>query len=137
LVTIHQANDAIADAPLSACIDRIEQACRTILQRLEETPSLQPQLRTFLRYYLPTTVKLLAARAQLEPEQAESENARQTRARTERVLAQIDASFQKQLEALDKNRYMDIQVEMDVLEGMLRSDDPQPSRPISKGDTQP
>jgi len=122
LTVIRTANDRIADEKLSTCIDGIENTCRTLLNRLEEKPSLFSQLRTFMRYYLPTTVKLLEARAALENADADQENAQAVRARTERVLPEIQNAFEKQLEALDKHRYLDLQVEMDVLEGMLKSD---------------
>ncbi len=60
---IAAANDAIADPALSRQIEDIEATCRLILQRLEEQPNMLSQLRTFLRYYLPATLKLLNARA--------------------------------------------------------------------------
>lgn len=122
LVAIRAANDQIADPALSACIDGIETSCRKILVRLEEQPALHGQLRTFLRYYLPTTRKLLDARAAFEKGDATSDNAREARERTERVLPQIRDAFERQLDAMDKHRYLDLQVEMDVLEGMLKSD---------------
>lgn len=65
---IAAANDAIADPALSRQIEDIEATCRQILQRLEEQPNMLSQLRTFLRYYLPATLKLLNARAALEAE---------------------------------------------------------------------
>ena len=65
---IAAANDAIADPALSRQIEDIETTCRQILQRLEEQPNMLSQLRTFLRYYLPATLKLLNARAALEAE---------------------------------------------------------------------
>ena len=65
---IADANDAIADPALSRQIEDIEATCRLILQRLEEQPNMLSQLRTFLRYYLPATLKLLNARAALEAE---------------------------------------------------------------------
>ncbi|HML47174.1 MAG TPA: 5-bromo-4-chloroindolyl phosphate hydrolysis family protein [Clostridia bacterium] len=122
LEAIRAANDAIADPALSGTIDAIESSTRVILNRLEEKPDLQPQLRTFLRYYLPTTCKILDARALLEPGDKETSSAKQTRARTERMLLQINTAFGKQVDALEKHRYLDIQVEMDVLEGMLKSE---------------
>ncbi len=123
LAAIRKANDDIADAGISACIEGIDSSCRAILNRLEEQPALHSQLRTFLRYYLPTTRKLLEARAQIERGGEQGDNARKVRERTDRVLPEIRRAFSRQLEALDKHRYLDLQVEMDVLEGMLKSDD--------------
>lgn len=122
LVAFRAANDNIADAKVSACIEAIETACVKILNRLEEETALYGQLRTFLNYYLPTTRKLLEARAAIEQSGERGENAMLVRERTDRILPEIQKAFEKQLEAMDKHRYLDLQVEIDVLEGMLKSD---------------
>ena len=122
LASFHAFDEQIEDKAVSGSIVRIEQKCTQILQRLSEQTALLSQLRTFLRYYLPTTHKLLEARAAIEKSGMGSENARLVCERTDRVLPEIERAFEKQLEALDKHRYLDIQVEMDVLEGMLKSD---------------
>lgn len=123
LTAIRASNDQIADAKVSRTIESIEATCLKILARLEENPELYSQLRTFLRYYLPTTQKMLASRASIEQGGDTGENARKVTERTDRVLPEIERAFVKQLEALDKHKYLDIQVEMDVLEGMLKSND--------------
>ena len=61
-------NDAIAEDALSSQIYDIETTCRKILARLEEQPNMLSSLRTFLRYYLPVTLRLLGERAKLEEE---------------------------------------------------------------------
>ncbi len=120
LAQIRSSNERIADPTVSRCIEEIDGTCGEILKRLEEQPALQGQLRTFLRYYLPTTNKLLAARADLDG--LDVTNAAAVRDRTDRVLPEIQSAFTRQLEAIDKHRFLDLQVEMDVLEGMLKSD---------------
>ena len=118
---IRQANDIIADETLSAQIDSIENSCGQILSILEQRPQLLPQLRTFLRYYLPTTLKLLDARARLE-NTAGTRKAREVRARISDAVGVIDKAFLKQVEALDEYRFIDLESEMDVLRDMLKSD---------------
>lgn len=118
---IRQANDIIADEALSAHIDSIESSCGQILSILEQRPQLLPQLRTFLRYYLPTTLKLLDARARLE-NTANTRKAREVRARISEAVGVIDKAFLKQVEALDAYRFIDLESEMDVLRDMLKSD---------------
>ena len=118
---IRQANDIIADEVLSAHIDSIENSCGQILSILEQRPQLLPQLRTFLRYYLPTTLKLLDARARLE-NTANTRKAREVRTRISEAVEVIDKAFLKQVEALDEYRFIDLESEMDVLRDMLRSD---------------
>ena len=121
LRSIRHANSLIPDPALSAQIDSIEQSCSQILMILEQRPTLLPQLRTFLRYYLPTTLKLLDARARLE-NTANTPKAREVRTRISEALGVIDKAFQRQVEALDEYRFIDLESEMDVLRDMLRSD---------------
>ena len=44
------------------------------------------------------------------------------RARISEALGVIDKAFQRQVEALDEYRFIDLESEMDVLRDMLRSD---------------
>ena len=121
LQKIRYANDVIADEALSAQIDSIENSCKQILLILEQRPQLLSQLRSFLRYYLPTTLKLLDARARLE-NTASTRKAREVRSRISDALGAIDKAFVKQAEALDAYRFLDLESEMDVLRDMLRAD---------------
>ncbi|MBR3795422.1 MAG: 5-bromo-4-chloroindolyl phosphate hydrolysis family protein [Clostridia bacterium] len=121
LDAIAAANDAIADGQLSAQIEDIEATCRRILVRLEEQPDMLSSLRTFLRYYLPATLKLLTARASLESE-VTAGNSLQIAARIREAMGQVQTAFHKQLDALDHFRFINLESEMDVLADMLRSD---------------
>lgn len=121
LAAIAQANDAIAEDVLSAQIADIEATCRTILTRLEEQPDRLASLRTFLRYYLPATLKLLQARARLEDEVNAGENA-QIAGRIREAMGQVQTAFHKQLDALNEYRFINLESEMDVLSEMLAGD---------------
>ena len=121
LAQIRRANDAIAEAALSAQIDDIEATCRTILVRLEEQPGMASSLRTFLRYYLPATMKLLHTRAELEHE-VNAGAAAQIAAKISAAVSQVQAAFHKQLDALQEFRFISLESEMDVLADMLKSD---------------
>ena len=118
---IRHANDLIPDPELSVQIDSIENSCGQILSILEQRPQLLSQLRTFLRYYLPTTLRLLEARAKLE-NNADTPKAREVRSRISVAVGEIDKAFRKQVEALDEYRFIDLESEMDVLRDMLKSD---------------
>lgn len=121
LEEIRRANDVIADPALSAQIDDIEATCRKILSRLEAQPGMLSSLRTFLRYYLPATQRLLDARAKLEGEVSAGGGA-QIAGRISEAMAQVQQAFKKQLAALDEFRFINLESEMDVLADMLRSD---------------
>ena len=78
-------------------------------------------LRTFLRYYLPATLKLLQERAKLEHEVNAGASA-QIAEKIRAAMAQVQAAFHKQLDALNEFRFINLESEMDVLSDMLRSD---------------
>ncbi|MBR4039797.1 MAG: 5-bromo-4-chloroindolyl phosphate hydrolysis family protein [Clostridia bacterium] len=121
LDAIARANDAIAEPELSAQIEDIEATCRTILLRLEEQPNMLSALRTFLRYYLPATQKLLEERAKLEGEVEAGQSARiADRIRT--AMAQVQSALHQQLSALSEFRFINLESEMDVLSEMLAGD---------------
>ena len=94
LAAIRAANDAIAEPELSAKIDGIESTCRQILARLEEQPQMLSSLRTFLRYYLPATMKLLDARAKIEGEVRMGANAQIAQRIREAMEVGVLAGFQ-------------------------------------------
>ena len=78
-------------------------------------------LRTFLRYYLPATLKLLTARANLEQE-VNAGGGAQIAAKIRAAMAQVQTALHKQLDALNEYRFINLESEMDVLADMLRSD---------------
>ena len=78
-------------------------------------------LRTFLRYYLPATMKLLDARAKLEGEVNAGQSTK-IAARIGEAMATVQGAFKKQLEALNEFRFINLESEMDVLADMLRAD---------------
>ena len=79
------------------------------------------QLRTFLRYYLPATLKLLNARAALEAE-VNAGGSPQIAARIAKAVGEVQSAFHKQLDALNEFRFINLESEMDVLSDMLESD---------------
>ena len=54
-------NDSIKDAAISAQISHLEATTGKIIDAVVEAPSKLPQIRKFMNYYLPTTLKLLNA----------------------------------------------------------------------------
>ncbi len=121
LAAIAAANDAIAEPALSAQIDDIASTCRTILLRLEEQPGMLSSLRTFLRYYLPTVMKLLSARAKIEHEVEAGASAGFAQ-RVREAMADVQKAFHQQLDALNEFRFINLESEMDAMSAMLRSE---------------
>ncbi len=122
LKNIHDARMRIPTDGIDKKVDLVEALARQMLAVLAKQPELQSQLRTFLRYYLPTTLKLVDARAQIAQTEAHGEAAQRTLSRIEEALEAIRKAFEKQLDALDQFRYLNVETEIDVLRDLLRQD---------------
>lgn len=112
-------NDNIEDAGISANIDRMEAAARAIFEQVEADPGKLPQIRKFMDYYLPTTLKLLNAYDRMDSTGISGENIDSTKARVEGMMATIAAAFEKQLDSLFGSEAMDISTDISVLETMM------------------
>lgn len=122
LRNIRRANDRIADPMLSEKIDRLEIVTAAIFRAVEDDPTKQPQIATFLNYYLPTTQKLLDSYAEFEAAGVEGENLRQAKQRIEATMDSIIKGFEHQLDALYHSDALDIDSDIRVMETMLRRD---------------
>lgn len=122
LAQIRAVNDAIEDAAMSEKIDRIEEITRKIFEYQKKNPEKGGQLRSFLNYYLPTTLKILNSYAQLEEQGVEGENISAAKVRIEGMMDKVVEGFEKQLDKLFENTAMDITTDVKVLEQMLEKD---------------
>lgn len=122
LAEIRAVNDSIPDPVMSAKIARIEEITGKILEYQRRYPAKAGQLRNFLNYYLPTTLKILRAYAQLEEQGIEGENISAAKSRIEGMMDKVVEGFEKQLDKLFQNDVLDISSDVAVLEKMLDND---------------
>lgn len=115
-------NDSIQDAAISAQIDRLEQVSGKIFRQVQKDPTQLPQIRKFMSYYLPTTLKLLENYASFEEAGVSGENLSQAKAKIEKTMDSIVAGFEHQLDELYRTDAMDIDSDIRVMETMLRRD---------------
>lgn len=116
---MHRLNDAIADETISAQIDQLEDATSKILDHVIAHPEKQPQIRKFLIYYLPTTLKLLNTYDRMGATGVSGENIDGTMTKIETMMDTIVSSFHKQLDALFQDEAMDIASDITVMENLL------------------
>lgn len=119
---IRQVNDAIADKSMSAKIDRIENITARILDYQKKNPGRDSELRSFLDYYLPTTLKILHSYAELEAQGIRGENIQSAKEKIEGMMDQVVEGFEKQLDRLFHAETLDISSDIQVLEQMLKKD---------------
>lgn len=113
-------DDAIEDAEISADIVRLEEISQKIFDRVKEDPTKLPQIRRFMDYYLPTTLKILNAYDRATAAGISGENVDATRAKVEGMMKTIVLAFEKQLDALFGTEAMDISADITVLETMMQ-----------------
>lgn len=112
-------NDTIEDAVISTQIDHLENITGKIIDAVVDKPSKLPQLRKFLNYYLPTTLKLLNAYDRMDAAGVSGSNIDGTKGKIEDIMGTICKAFDKQLDALYGEEALDISTDITVLENML------------------
>ena len=109
----------IADPGISADIVRLEQVSAKIFEEVGRGPEKLPQIRRFMDYYLPTTLKLLNAYDRMSGTGVSGENIDATLARVEGMMRTIVSAFEKQLDSLYGTEALDISTDITVLETMM------------------
>ena len=112
-------DENIADPGISADIVRLEQVSAKIFEEVKAHPEKLPQIRRFLDYYLPTTLKLLNAYDRMSGTGVSGENIDTTLAKVEGMMRTITAAFEKQLDSLYGAEALDISTDITVLENMM------------------
>ena len=90
-----------------------------IIQDAREDESDVPQIRKFLDFYMPTTLKLLNAYDRMDAVEVEGETIGHSKQSIEEMLDTTIAAYKKQLDALFGNQAMDIDAEIRAMKGML------------------
>jgi len=119
LAEMKRLDDSIADPEVSADIVQLEQVSGKIFQQVKANPDKLPQIRRFMDYYLPTTLKLLNAYDRASAAGISGENIDATKTKVAAMLKTIVAAFEKQLDALFGDTALDISTDITVLENMM------------------
>ena len=119
---IREVNDAIANPELSKKIYRIEELTEKIFKLLKERPEKASELRSFMNYYLPQTLKILEMYSRLEAQGIEGENIGEAKQRIETMMDKVVDGYESQLDKLFAEDVMDISADIRVMEQMLEKD---------------
>lgn len=122
LQKIRSLNDAIENQKVSDQIDQIEILTGKILRLLEERPEKAGELRRFMNYYLPQTLKILENYATLEAQGIQGENIVAAKAKIEGMMDKMVEGYETQLDKLFEGDVLDISADLKVMESMLEKD---------------
>ena len=119
---IRRLNDDIKDVAVSYRIEQIEEHTKNIFEYVTDHPEAMPQIRTFMNYYLPTTLKLLESYSRIERVGVAGENMKKSKDNIEKTLDLLVVGFECQVDQLFRNEFIDISSDISVLETMMKKD---------------
>ena len=122
IADIRRLNDEIPDERISAQIDLIERLTAQIFDCVRKNPKKLSQIRQFLNYYLPTTIKLMEQYVTLQNQSLKTENITEGMQKIEDLLDKVIIAFQRQLDALVEADVVDITADIRVMEQMMASE---------------
>ena len=122
LETIRKENAAIPDQELSEQMNNLSIKCEQIFRTVSESPAKAPQVRKFMNYYLPTTLKMLANYRTMQQRGVSYGEMKEARDTTVHGMNLILTACQKQIDNLHRDNMLDISTDIDVLEQMLKRD---------------
>lgn len=119
---LRRVNDEIPDEEMTDKISRLEAVSTKIFEQAKADPEKLPQMRKFMDYYLPTSLKLLNTYAELDKQGIEGENISESKHRIEQTMDTLVKAFETQLDKLFASDALDVSTDIDVMENMLRAD---------------
>ena len=122
IMEIRSENDKIPDEALSAKLEQLENKCAEIFRTVYDKPAKASQIRKFMDYYLPTTLKMVKAYRTLDERSVNGAEAQSAKKRIQDALDVVLKACDKMLDNLYRDDMLDITTDIDVLEQMLKRD---------------
>lgn len=116
---IRACNDQIPGAEISVKISHMEAIVHRIFQRAEAHPEVIPDLKKLMDYYLPMTVKLLNAYAEMDRQIVQGENIRSSKQEIDAALDTLNSAFEKLLDSIFADTALDVSSDISVLNTLL------------------
>ena len=116
---IKEANDAIPNEDISNQLFELEDVTTRIFAHVEKRPEKLSEISKFMRYYLPTTLKLVNAYREFESQPVQGENISAAKTEIQGALVTINRAFENLLDSLFENDALDISTDISVLHTML------------------
>ncbi len=110
---------SIKDTDVRLKINEIMRITDKITQDAIEDPADIPQIKKFMNYYLPTTIKLLNAYDRMSAQGIEGENLDKSMKSINEMLDAAIEAYKKRLDSLFENQALDIETDIKVLNTML------------------
>ena len=116
---IREINDDIPGEEISNKLYRLERVCKEIFEHVGDNPDKLPDIRKFMNYYLPTTLKLVQTYHEVSEQPVQGENIKKSKREIEEMLDSINQAFEKMFDKLFEDDALDISTDISVLSTML------------------
>lgn len=110
---------SIKDEEVRHKINEIMRITDKIIQDAIDDPSDIPQIKKFMSYYLPTTIKLLNAYDRMSAQGIEGENLDRSMKSINEMLDSAIEAYKKRLDSLFADQALDIETDIEVMNTML------------------
>jgi len=122
MAELNTLNLNIPNEQVNKKIDEMMSIAKEIFDFITKNPTEVRQIRKFMNYYLPTTINLLKEYDEFRKQETKSESIIETMKKIERVLGTIVVAFKKTLDDLYKNKALNISVDIEVLERIIKEE---------------
>ena len=119
---LNNLNMNIPNVQINKQVDEMMRISRSIFDYITKNPAEVRQIRQFMNYYLPTTISLLKDYDEFRRQGTRSESITKAMKKIEGVLDTIVIAFNKTLDDLYKNKVLNISVDIEVLEKMIKNE---------------
>lgn len=121
IARIHRANDLIPGEVMSDKLDVLENIMKKIFAEVRKSPEKSSGLRKLMDYYLPTTLKLVEAYADMDS-QPQTENIASAKKEIEDSLDVINQACTKIFDEMFEDDNWDITSDINVMKTMMKQD---------------
>lgn len=122
LEEVHVCKERISDPEMRQKIEKLENITGKIFDEVKKRPESASGLRKFMSYYLPTTLKLLNAYADLSEREEIGDNIREAKKEISESLTGINQAFEKLFDSLFEDVSWDISSDISVMKTMMAHD---------------
>jgi len=122
LADFNEVNSFIVDEEISRKVSHLAEVTAKIFKIVDETPEKKSQLKRFISYYLPTTMKLVRSYVTLEKQGIRGENIAGAKENIGNILDTLRTGFEQQLDMLFRADALDIAADISVLENLMQQD---------------
>lgn len=120
LAELDSADDKIRDESVRGNVLRMEEVIRKILEEVQKRPELAPKLAMFMTYYLPTSVKLVKAYADMENQPVRGDNIVTSQKEIADSLGTINDAYENLLDSFFADTAVDVASDISVMKTMMK-----------------